>query len=100
MAKQPGSLQRAERTLKPEHAAVCQERQVFTGEYSAVANLMLSIMGAFADFETLSSRNAKGKSSHWQTMRCLPRKERTLTPEQAADWSSESGTCSESHPCP
>lgn len=59
---------------------------VFTGEDSPMANLMLSVMGAFAEFERslIRERQREGIALAKQRGAYKGRKE-TLTPERAAD---------------
>ena len=66
---------------------------VFTGEDSPMANLMLSVMGAFAEFERSLSGNAKRKASPWPSS-AAPYKGRkkTLTPERAAELVQRAGS--------
>ncbi len=42
-----------------------KEQLVFTGEDSPMANLMLSVMGAFAEFERSLIRNVSARASPW-----------------------------------
>ena len=42
-----------------------KEQLTFTGDDTAMATLLLSVMGAFAEFERASSKNANAKESHW-----------------------------------
>jgi len=63
-----------------------KERLTFTGEDSLMANLMLSVMGAFAEFERalLRERQREGIALAKQRGAYRGRK-RSLSPEQAAD---------------
>ncbi|WP_028271764.1 recombinase family protein [Arthrobacter sp. UNC362MFTsu5.1] len=63
-----------------------KESLVFTGEDSPMANLMLSVMGAFAEFERclIKERQREGIALAKQRGAYKGRK-RTLTPERAAE---------------
>jgi DNA invertase Pin-like site-specific DNA recombinase/RimJ/RimL family protein N-acetyltransferase len=63
-----------------------KEHLVFTGEDSPMAHLMLSVMGAFAEFERslIKGRQREGITLAQQRGAYQGRK-KTLTPEQAAD---------------
>jgi predicted site-specific integrase-resolvase len=43
-----------------------KERLTFTGDDNAMSKLLLSVMGAFAEFERVLSKNVKGKASRLQ----------------------------------
>jgi DNA invertase Pin-like site-specific DNA recombinase len=49
-----------------------KEGLTFTGEDSPLANLMLSVMGAFAEFERALIRERQRRASRWQSARGLP----------------------------
>lgn len=80
-------------TRKGERVEFVKESLVFTGEDSPMANLMLSVMGAFAEFERSLSGNAKRKASPWPSG-AAPYKGRkkTLTPERAAELVQRAGS--------
>ncbi|WP_104046066.1 recombinase family protein [Arthrobacter sp. ZGTC412] len=63
-----------------------KEQLVFTGEDSPMANLMLSVMGAFAEFERslIRERQREGIALAQQRGAYKGRK-KTLTPERAAE---------------
>jgi DNA invertase Pin-like site-specific DNA recombinase len=63
-----------------------KESLVFTGEDSPMANLMLSVMGAFAEFERslIRERQREGIALAKQRGAYKGRK-KTLTPERAAE---------------
>jgi hypothetical protein len=52
-------------TRKGVRVEFVKESLVFTGEDSPMANLMLSVMGAFAEFERSLIRERQGKASPW-----------------------------------
>jgi DNA invertase Pin-like site-specific DNA recombinase len=54
-------------TCKGVRVEFVKESLVFTGEDSPMANLMLSVMGAFAEFERSLIRNGRGKASPWRS---------------------------------
>ncbi|MET4591816.1 DNA invertase Pin-like site-specific DNA recombinase [Arthrobacter sp. 754] len=64
-----------------------KEGLVFTGEESPMANLMLSVMGAFAEFERslIRERQREGIALAKQRGAYKGRK-KTLTPERAAEF--------------
>jgi DNA invertase Pin-like site-specific DNA recombinase len=74
-------------TSRPELAELLQfARLIFTGEDSPMANLMLSVMGAFAEFERslIRERQREGIALAKQRGAYKGRK-KTLTPERAAE---------------
>jgi DNA invertase Pin-like site-specific DNA recombinase len=70
-----------------------KESLVFTGEDSPMANLMLSVMGAFAEFERslIRERQREGIALAKQRGAYKGRK-RTLTPERAAELVQRAGS--------
>lgn len=70
-----------------------KESLVFTGEDSPMANLMLSVMGAFAEFERslIRERQREGIALAKQRGAYKGRK-KTLTPERAAELVQRAGT--------
>jgi DNA invertase Pin-like site-specific DNA recombinase len=70
-----------------------KEQLVFTGEDSPMANLMLSVMGAFAEFERslIRERQREGIALAKQRGAYKGRK-KTLTPERAAELVQRAGT--------
>jgi len=50
-----------------------KERLSFTGEDSAMSQLLLSVMGAFAEFERSLIRNVSGKESLWRRKQACTR---------------------------
>src|SRR5688500_5628655 len=70
-----------------------KEHLSFTGENSPMANLMLSVMGAFAEFERalIKERQREGIAMAKQRGAYKGRK-RTLTPEQAAELVQRAGS--------
>ena len=70
-----------------------KEQLVFTGEDSPMANLMLSVMGAFAEFERslIRDRQREGIALAKQRGAYKGRK-KTLTPERAAELVQRAGT--------
>ena len=73
-------------TCKGVRVEFVKESLVFTGEDSPMANLMLSVMGAFAEFERslISERQREGIALAKQRGAYKGRK-KTLTPERAAE---------------
>lgn len=73
-------------TQKGVRVEFVKESLVFTGEDSPMANLMLSVMGAFAEFERslIRERQREGIALAKQRGSYKGRK-RTLTPERAAE---------------
>ncbi|WP_139004028.1 recombinase family protein [Arthrobacter crystallopoietes] len=73
-------------TRKGVRVEFVKEGLVFTGEDSPMANLMLSVMGAFAEFERslIKERQREGIALARQRGAYRGRK-KTLSPEQAAD---------------
>jgi len=78
-----------------------KESVVFTGEDSPMANLMLSAMGAFAEFERslLRERQREGIALAQQHGAYKGRK-KTLTPERATELVQRRQQRFESHPRP
>ena len=79
-----------------------KEQLVFTGEDSPMANLMLSVMGAFAEFERslIKERQREGIALAKQRG-AYKRRKKTLTPERAAELVQRAGNgIPESRPCP
>ncbi|MEV7574475.1 recombinase family protein [Pseudarthrobacter sp. NPDC089323] len=70
-----------------------KENLVFTGEDSPLANLMLSVMGAFAEFERslIRERQREGIALAKQRGAYTGRK-KTLSPERAAEMVERAGT--------
>ncbi|MCW3768760.1 recombinase family protein [Paenarthrobacter sp. PAE-2] len=70
-----------------------KENLVFTGEDSPLANLMLSVMGAFAEFERslIRERQREGIALAKQRGAYKGRK-KTLSPERAAEMVERAGT--------
>ncbi|QQQ64418.1 recombinase family protein [Paenarthrobacter ureafaciens] len=63
-----------------------KEQLVFTGEDSPMANLMLSVMGAFAEFERSLIRERQREGIALAQQRGVYKgRKRTLTPERAAE---------------
>jgi DNA invertase Pin-like site-specific DNA recombinase len=64
-----------------------KESLVFTGEDSPMANLMLSILGAFAEFErSLIRETPTGRQRLGQTARgAYKGRKKTLTPERSTE---------------
>jgi len=56
-----------------------KEHLVFTGDDSPMANLMLSVMGAFAEFERALIRERQRGHCIGQTTRRIPRSEEIFT---------------------
>lgn len=73
-------------TRKGVRVEFVKESLVFTGEDSRMANLMLSVMGAFAEFERslIRERQREGIALAKQRGAYKGRK-KTLTPERAAE---------------
>ncbi|MET3932172.1 DNA invertase Pin-like site-specific DNA recombinase [Arthrobacter sp. OAP107] len=73
-------------TLKGVRVEFVKEHLLFTGEDSPMANLMLSVMGAFAEFERalIRERQREGIALAKQRGAYKGRK-KTLTPERAAE---------------
>ena len=73
-------------TRKGVRVEIVKETLVFTGEDSPMANLMLSVMGAFAEFERsrIRGRQREGIALAQQRGAYKGRK-KTLTPERAAE---------------
>jgi DNA invertase Pin-like site-specific DNA recombinase len=73
-------------TRKGVRVEFVKESLVFTGEDSPMANLMLSVMGAFAEFERslIRERQREGMALAKQRGAYRGRK-KTLTPERAAE---------------
>lgn len=80
-------------TRKGVRVEFVKESLVFTGEDSPMANLMLSVMGAFAEFERslIRERQREGIALAKQRGAYKGRK-RTLTPERAAELVQRAGT--------
>lgn len=63
-----------------------QERLTFTGEDSPMANLLLSVMGTFAEFERVLLRERQREGIALARQRGVYRgRKQALSPEQAAD---------------
>ncbi|MDQ0864817.1 DNA invertase Pin-like site-specific DNA recombinase [Arthrobacter globiformis] len=80
-------------TRKGVRVEFVKESLVFTGEDSPMANLLLSVMGAFAEFERslIRERQRKGialAKQRWGLQRTL----KTLTPERAAELVQRAGS--------
>ena len=80
-------------TRKGVRVEFVKESLVFTGEDSPMANLMLSVMGAFAEFERslIRERQREGIALAKQRGAYKGRK-KTLTPERAAELVQRAGT--------
>ncbi len=80
-------------TGKGVRAEFVKESLVFTGEDSPMANLMLSVMGAFAEFERplIRERQREGIALARQRGAYKGRK-KTLTPERAAELVQRAGS--------
>ena len=80
-------------TRKGVRVEFLKEQLVFTGEDSPMANLMLSVMGAFAEFERslIRERQREGIALAKQRGAYKGRK-KTLTPERAAELVQRAGT--------
>ncbi|MDP9697061.1 UNVERIFIED_ORG: DNA invertase Pin-like site-specific DNA recombinase [Arthrobacter globiformis] len=73
-------------TRKGVRVEFVKESLVFTGEDSPMANLMLSVMGAFAEFERALIRERQREGIALAKQRGAYRgRKKTLTPEQAAE---------------
>ncbi|MDQ0769447.1 DNA invertase Pin-like site-specific DNA recombinase [Pseudarthrobacter defluvii] len=79
-------------TRKGVRVEFIKESLVFTGEDSPMANLMLSVMGAFAEFERslIKERQREGIALAKQRGAYKGRK-KTLTPERAAELAQRAG---------
>jgi DNA invertase Pin-like site-specific DNA recombinase len=79
-------------TRKGVRVEFVKESLVFTGEDSPMANLMLSVMGAFAEFERslIRERQRQGIALAKQRGAYKGRK-KTLTPERAAELAQRAG---------
>ena len=80
-------------TRKGVRVEFVKEHLVFTGEDSPIANLMLSVMGAFAEFERslIRERQREGIALAKQRGAYKGRK-KTLSPERAAELVERAGT--------
>ncbi len=80
-------------TRKGVRVEFVKESLVFTGEDSSMANLMLSVMGAFAEFERslIRERQREGIALAQQRGAYKGRK-KTLTPERAAELVTRAGS--------
>ncbi|GAC1369633.1 MAG: recombinase family protein [Pseudarthrobacter sp.] len=80
-------------TRKGVRVEFVKESLVFTGENSPMANLMLSVMGAFAEFERslIRERQKEGIALAKQRGAYKGRK-KTLTPERAAELVQRAGS--------
>lgn len=80
-------------TRKGVRVEFVKESLVFTGEDSPMANLMLSVMGAFAEFERslIRERQREGIALAKQRGAYKGRK-KTLSPERAAEMVERAGT--------
>ena len=81
-----GFSDRSGTSLRGTRIEFVQEKLTFTGEDSPMANLMLSVMGAFAEFERalLRERQREGVALARQRGAYRGRK-KTLSPEAAAE---------------
>ena len=88
-------------TRKGVRVEFVQESLVFTGEDSPMANLMLSVMGAFAESERSLIREARGKASPWPSS-AAPTKggKYPHTGTGCRTGPARRQRCSESRPCP
>ena len=70
-----------------------KEQLVFTGEDSPMANLMLSVMGAFAEFERALIRERQREGIALAQQRGVYKgRKKTLTPERAAELVERAGS--------
>ncbi|GGH10083.1 hypothetical protein GCM10011577_38790 [Pseudarthrobacter polychromogenes] len=70
-----------------------KEQLVFTGEDSPMANLMLSVMGAFAEFERSLIRERQREGIALAQQRGVYKgRKKTLTPERAAELVQRAGS--------
>jgi DNA invertase Pin-like site-specific DNA recombinase len=73
-------------TRKGVRVEFIKESPVFTGEDSPIANLMLSVMGAFAEFERALIRERQRKEIALAQQRGVYKgRKKTLNPERAAE---------------
>lgn len=73
-------------TKRGVHIEFVKERLTFTGEDSSMANLMLSVMGAFAEFERALIHERQREGIALAKKRGLYRgRKKALSPEQAAE---------------
>jgi DNA invertase Pin-like site-specific DNA recombinase len=72
-------------TRKSVRVEFIKESLVFTGEDSPMANLMLSVMGAFAEFERSLIRERQREGIALAQQRAYKGRKKTLTPERAAE---------------
>jgi DNA invertase Pin-like site-specific DNA recombinase len=72
-------------TRKSVRVEFVKESLVFTGEDSPMANLMLSVMGAFAEFERSLIRERQREGIALAQQRAYKGRKKTLTPERAAE---------------
>jgi DNA invertase Pin-like site-specific DNA recombinase len=80
-------------TLRGVRVEFLKERLVFTGEDSPMANLMLSVMGAFAEFERSLIRERQREGIALAQQRGVYKgRKRTLTPERAAELVQRAGS--------
>jgi DNA invertase Pin-like site-specific DNA recombinase len=80
-------------TRKGGRVEFVKESLVFTGEDSPMANLMLSVMGAFAEFERSLIRERQKEGTALAKQRGVYKgRKRTLTPERAADLVERAGS--------
>lgn len=75
-------------TRKGVRVEFVKESLVFTGEDSTMANLMLSVMGAFAELERSLIKERQREGIALAKQRFLQGTEKDLTPERPPSWSS------------
>jgi DNA invertase Pin-like site-specific DNA recombinase len=74
-------------TAKGARVEFVKEGLVFTGEKSPMANLMLSVMGAFAEFErTLMKERQRGGIALVKTRGVYKGRKYALDPERLSSW--------------
>jgi len=81
-------------TRKGVRVEFVKESLVFTGEDSPMANLMLSVMGAFAEFERslIRERQREGIALAKQRGAAYKGRKKTLAPERAAELVQRAGS--------
>jgi DNA invertase Pin-like site-specific DNA recombinase len=72
-------------TRKRVRVEFVKEHLLFTGDDSPMANVMLSVMGAFAEFERSLIRERQREGIALAKRRGAYRGRKTLTPERAAE---------------
>ncbi|WP_104174851.1 recombinase family protein [Arthrobacter sp. Y81] len=79
-------------TRKGVRVEFLKESLVFTGEDSPMANLMLSVMGAFAEFERSLIRERQEGIALAKQRGAYKGRKKTLTPDRAAELISRAGS--------